>query len=69
MNRRNFIRSILGLAASSALPANVAGFLQKTAALPDAEFATVATEFYGSIRNVRFYSRALSDSEIADLTR
>ena len=38
MNRRGFLRSILGIAAAAALPQAALNALSRTAAIPDSEF-------------------------------
>ena len=42
MNRRGFLRSVIGLAATAALPKPALAFLAKTKGLPDAEFRQAA---------------------------
>lgn len=68
MNRRAFLRSLLGLAAAAALPAQAIELLAKTSSVPDAEFTEVATAMYGAIRNVRVWDRALSAEELRRMT-
>lgn len=43
MNRRGFIGSLLGLAASATLPVKAIEFIERTATLPDAEFVAAAS--------------------------
>lgn len=42
MNRRGFLQSMLGLAASAALPAQVQDFLERTATVSDENFVLAA---------------------------
>lgn len=54
MDRRGFLKSLLGVVASAALPAQALTFLEENAALPDVEFVDKANADLIDLISMRF---------------